>query len=264
MKTAIPFALFALTTLTHAQDVIYSKVDGTITGRVTTIIQGDARVQFPDGQQLTIRGADIDSIAIDDGERYLREVLNRQGLRPHTFTFSVGGAINSGGFVLAGLDLRAGWKPTAQDNVGIGITFGRIETYEHYTCCDDDVAARWPYYYYGYCYDNFIFTRPPYEEHYCADYEYTSCAIYAHARHDFVPRTASPYAELRVGILPEANVHKVAFYGGVTIGLRIAMHHTSLLWGIGCSALGAHDPYNPSRHINSGHAAFNMNLAFEF
>lgn len=248
-------APFLATLPSIAQDTVYTRTDGPIDGQVTAIIQGNARVEIGN-QTLTIRAADIDSILINDEARKEAENFNKKSLRNHAFTFYVGGTLNNGDIFFGGLDLRAGWKPTPLNNVGIGITFGRVDTSDS----NDDYSMTSDF---EFCGPDLIYARPPYS-YYDFDYEYTTCAIYAHARHDFLPRTASPFVELRVGILPESNADKVAFYGGFTGGIRIALRHASILWGIGATVIGAHEPAEPSRHVSSGHGAVNMNLGVEF
>lgn len=251
--TILTFLLAALPSA--AQDVVFTRTDGPVDGRVISINKGDARIEIGN-QTLTIRSTDIDSILINDEDRQETATLNKKSLRNHAFTFYVGGAINNGDIFFGGLDLRAGWKPTPLNNVGIGITFGHVDSSGS---SDDDDACT-------ICYDcwgpNLIYARTPY--YFDSDYEYTTCAIYAHARHDFLPRTASPFVELRVGILPEGNTDKVAFYGGFTGGIRIALRHASILWGMGATVMGVHNPDEPSRHADAGHGSVNMNLGVEF
>ncbi len=237
-----------------AQDVIFTRTDGPVDGRVISITKGDARIEIGD-QTLTIRATDIDSILINDEARHEAANLNKKSLRKHAFTFYVGGAINNGDIFFSGLDLRAGWKPTPLNNVGIGITFGHVDS----SGSSDVDVITYPYECWG---PDLIYARTPC--YYDSDYEYTTCAIYAHARHDFLPHTASPFAELRVGILPEGNTDKVAFYGGFTGGIRIALRHASILWGFGATVIGVHNPDEPSRHADAGHGSFNMNLGVEF
>lgn len=145
-------APFLATLPSIAQDTVYTRTDGPIDGQVTAIIQGDARVEIGN-QTLTIRAADIDSILINDEAREEAENINKKSLLNHAFTFYAGGTINNGDIFFGGLDLRTGWKPTPLNNVGIGITFGRVDTSDS----NDDYSMTSDF---EFCGPDLIYARP--------------------------------------------------------------------------------------------------------
>lgn len=254
--------LFIVAATAHAQDVVYTRTDGPVSGRVVSIVSGDARVNLCH-QTLTIRAADIDSIIINEDVREDEALFNRPGLKKHSFVFGVGGHFSLGSIFFGGLDINVGWKPTNLTTVGLGLIFGGVDT-EPYDCDYD--CYYWPYYYYDYndffiqqsCQDWAV--RERYNE---ADYVYTTCAFYGYVRRDLIPRKVSPYFEARAGVVPEGNVDDVALLLTGTFGVRAALRHVTFLYGMGFTFLYAHDPVFPKTHLDES-GALCANLAVEF
>lgn len=257
--------LFIVAATAHAQDVVYTRTYGPVSGRVLSIVSGDARVNLGH-QTLTIRAADIDSITINETAQEDGRLFQRPALKKHSFVFGVGGSFSAGSIFIGGLDLKVGWKPTHLTTVGLGLIFGSVDT-ELYDCDCGYVYDYRPSYY-DYDYNDFFIKQSSedwavWKRYSEAEYIYTTCAFYGYVRRDLIPRKVSPYFEFRAGVVPEGNVDDVALLMSGTLGVRAALRHVTLLYGMGFTFLNAHDPVFPNTHMDE-RGALCLNLAVEF
>lgn len=220
-----------------AQDVVYRKADGPLNCMVTGTDGGMVRVLVA-GQKVSLPMADVDSIALDARVGAAEDKrLSRPGLSARHMVFSTGLYAVAGFFVNAGLELRAGWKPTPRTTLGLGVNFSHMDTRpfeDDWLLNPDDTDD------------------PDYEYADVAkESDYTAWPVYLYVRHDFLRRVASPFVEITSGIVPETNVDKVGYIGGCDVGIRVALRHLSLMYYMGGMFFNGHCNYNPSHHMHS-------------
>lgn len=237
----------ALSTSVRAQDVVYRKVDGPLSCKVTGTDSGMVRVLVA-GQKVSLPLTDVDSIAIEAriGED---KRLSRPGLSARHMVFSTGLYAAVGFFDNAGIELRAGWKPTPRTTLGLGVNFSHMETHPF----DDDWLL-----------DPDDTSDPDYEyANVAKESNYTALPVYLYVRHDFLRRVASPFVEITSGLVPETNVGKVGYIGGCDVGIRVALRHLSLMYYMGGMFFNGHCHYNPSHHMHD-RGAFSTGFRVEW